>query len=102
MSVARLVDDDGEPIHPGRARPRDRAVMRANYTARLDRRVHDLYLFTEASNGDVDDDEFVHLHGLRVECDPECNRLLAVLRRLDMWDPASASYVPQAPRGKVG
>lgn len=73
-----------------RARPKDRASMRADYVTRLDRRVHDLYLLTEAADGDVDDDEFVHLHGLRVECDPECNRLVAVINRLDLWDPAGA------------
>lgn len=69
-------------------RPKDRTTMRADYIGRLDRRVHDLYLMTEAMDGHCDDDEFIHLHGLRVECDPECNRLVAVINRLDLWDAA--------------
>lgn len=56
-------------------------------TVRLDKRVHALYLQTEVESGDVDDEEFRYLLDLRVECDPECNRLLRVLRMFDLEAP---------------
>lgn len=57
---------------------------------RLDRRVHALYLEVDGEVPVGDDGDFVHLHGLRVECDPECNRLLRILRAYEMRHPEAA------------
>lgn len=51
---------------------------------RLDRRVHTLYLLVDSEIPDGDDADFVDLLNLRIECDPECNRLVRSLRRRDL------------------
>lgn len=57
---------------------------------RLDVRVHQLYLNCEAE-GPEDDADFIDLHGLMVECDPEVNRLLRILRHYVLRDPEMAA-----------
>lgn len=57
---------------------------------RLDRRVHDIYLMCEAEHGDLPDDDFIDLVGLRVECDPESNRLVRLLRAYIIRNPEAA------------